>query len=162
LPEEVWRQVYLVRTNAREASLLTGVEVHDAGTAREAAKLFFERGVQVVSIQAAAQGNILMWHGDEIFFSVIPIKTLDKTGAGICSLPRWLWRFLRHSHGQRPVGSRMQRQRSQRHASAPNPACRGVKRSSHYYMNFARRTPSFNLPHLFHLSQAFAQACQFR
>ena len=82
LPEEVWRQVYLVRTNAREASLLTGVEVHDAGTAREAAKLFFERGVQVVSIQAAAQENILMWHGDEIFLSVIPIKTLDKTGAG--------------------------------------------------------------------------------
>jgi sugar/nucleoside kinase (ribokinase family) len=33
LPEEVWRQVYLVRTNAREASLLTGVEVHDADTA---------------------------------------------------------------------------------------------------------------------------------
>jgi hypothetical protein len=162
LPEEVWRQVYLVRTNAREASLLTGVEVHDAGTAREAAKLFFERGVQVVSIQAAAQENILMWHGDEISFLSSRSRRWTKRERGIRSLPRWLWRFLKDSHGQRPVGSRMQRQRSQRHASAPNPACRGVKRSSHYYMNFARRTPSFNLPHLFHLSQAFAQACQFR
>lgn len=82
LPEEVWPQVYLVRANAKETSLLTGIEVHDADTAREAAKHFFERGVQVVSIQAGAQGNILMWHGGEVFLPVIPVKTLDKTGAG--------------------------------------------------------------------------------
>lgn len=82
LPEEVWEQIYLIRANAREASLLAGCEVHDADTARHAAKRFFERGVQVAAIQAGAQGNILLWHGGEVVLPAIQVKTMDKTGAG--------------------------------------------------------------------------------
>lgn len=40
VPEDIWGQVYLVRANAREASVHTGIEACDANTARQAAKRF--------------------------------------------------------------------------------------------------------------------------
>ena len=82
VPDEVWEQIYLIRANAREASVLAGCEVHDADTARHAAKRFFDRGVQVAAIQAGAEGNILIWHGGEVLLPPIEVNMVDKTAAG--------------------------------------------------------------------------------
>lgn len=82
LPNDVWKQIYLVRMNAREAAALTAVKVTEAKTARRAARYCFERGVQVVAIEAGTEGNLLMWHGGEVLLPTIRVRTIDRTGAG--------------------------------------------------------------------------------
>jgi ribokinase len=82
LPETAWEHIDLVRMNGREAAVLTGIEVVDARTARQAARYCVEHGVETVAIQAGAEGNLLMWRDHEVFLPLIPVATVDKTGAG--------------------------------------------------------------------------------
>lgn len=73
VPEDIWGQVHLVRANAREASVHTGEASSEA---------FFCMGCPRGAIQAGSEGNVLMWQGGEIFLPVLPVKVIDKTGAG--------------------------------------------------------------------------------
>jgi ribokinase len=82
LPQAVWKQIYLVRADAKEASALTGVEVADVRSARRATRVFLERGVEVVAVQAGFEGNVLTWPEGELVFPPIPVKAIDRTGAG--------------------------------------------------------------------------------
>ena len=83
LPQAVWKQIHLLRADAQEAPALTGVEVTDLRTARGATRFFLERGVEAVAVQAGFEGNVLAWrHGGELVLPRIPVKTIDKTGAG--------------------------------------------------------------------------------
>jgi ribokinase len=81
-PEEVWKQIDVVRMNAREAATVSCIEVRDAKTARQAARYVLERGVQAAAIEAGSEGNLLMWQDGEVLLPIIPVKTRDRTGAG--------------------------------------------------------------------------------
>jgi ribokinase len=82
LPDELLRLVSVVRPNAREAGVLTGVEVRDVATAREAAWSLLARGVGAIVVQAGEEGNLLVDREGELFLPELAVHTVDSTGAG--------------------------------------------------------------------------------
>lgn len=82
LPDEFLNMVSLIKPNAREAAALTGVQVQNRDSAREAAKRLLERGVGAVSVQAGEDGNLIVTAEEEYWFPKIPVKSIDATGAG--------------------------------------------------------------------------------
>jgi ribokinase len=82
VPRESWRQVYLVRANAKEACALTGIEVGDAASAKQAARWFLDHGVRVAAVDAGGEGNILTWDDGDVRLPRMSVATIDKTGAG--------------------------------------------------------------------------------
>lgn len=82
LPDEILRQVDVIKPDAGEAQVLTGISVHDRDTAREAARQLLARGVGAVAVEAGQAGNLLVWKGEESWSPLLPVKTVDTTGAG--------------------------------------------------------------------------------
>jgi ribokinase len=82
LPDELLHKVSLIQPNAREAEVLTGVQVRDRDSARDAAKRLLERGVGAVAVQAGDEGNLIVTSEQEYWFPKIPVKSIDATGAG--------------------------------------------------------------------------------
>ena len=82
LSDELLRQVDIIKPNAKEAEALTGIHVHDRASAREAADQLLKRGVKSVMVQAGEEGNLLVWGEGESWNPLLPVKTVDTTGAG--------------------------------------------------------------------------------
>lgn len=82
LPDSLLRLVDILRCNASEARILTGIDVMDRASARTAAEKLRQRGVRNVCIQAGEEGNLLVWQDGEHFLPHLPVKTVDRTGAG--------------------------------------------------------------------------------
>jgi ribokinase len=82
LPDEFLAMVDVIRPNAREAEMLTGVEVHNRVSARTAAHMLIDRGVKAVAVQAGDEGNLLVWSSGELWLPKIDIDSVDATGAG--------------------------------------------------------------------------------
>lgn len=82
LPDEFLNMVSLIKPNAREAEALTGVQVRNRDSARDAAKRLLERGVGAVAVQAGEEGNLIVTPEEEYWFPKIPVKSIDATGAG--------------------------------------------------------------------------------
>jgi ribokinase len=82
LPAELFELVDVIKPDAKEAQAITGIEVQNRDTARQAAKHLLQRGVKVVAIQAGSQGNLLIWQEGECWLPRIPVKRVDATGAG--------------------------------------------------------------------------------
>ena len=81
-PNELLKLVYAIRPNSDEAGQITGVKVKDRASARRAAKMLLERGVQVAVLQAGSEGDLLVSADEEIFVPRLKMKTVDATGAG--------------------------------------------------------------------------------
>jgi ribokinase len=86
LPDSLVRRVHLIRPNAEEAGIVTGVAVHDRATAGEAARVLLRRGVHAAVVQAGPEGDLLVWSHDgaerERWMPRIPVEAIDATGAG--------------------------------------------------------------------------------
>jgi ribokinase len=82
LPESLLRLVDILRANSTEACVLTGIKVNDRVGARSAAENLLRRGVRNVSIQAGDEGNLLVWNDGEHWLPHLPVKTVDRSGAG--------------------------------------------------------------------------------
>lgn len=82
LSDEVLALVDILKPNAREAMVLTGIEVTDRYSASKAAKLLLDRGVSVVVIEAGHDGNLLVYAEGEHWMPRIPVRSIDATGAG--------------------------------------------------------------------------------
>jgi len=82
LPDELLHMVSLIKPNAREAEALTGVQVRDRDSARNAAKHLLKGGVGAVAVQAGNGGNLIVTSEEEYWFPKIPIESIDATGAG--------------------------------------------------------------------------------
>jgi ribokinase len=81
LPEEMLRDVHVIRPNGSEAEALTGVAVQDRSSASAAAKNLLTRGVGAVCVGAPG-GNLLVSPEGELWLEHVPIEAVDKTGAG--------------------------------------------------------------------------------
>ena len=82
LPEELMRSLYLITPNRSEASRLSGIEVKDMESAREAAKAILDRGPQSVIITLGGDGS-LVYDGQEFtFIEATKVEALDTTAAG--------------------------------------------------------------------------------
>ncbi len=77
--------IYLIKPNEHEAKMLTGVEVKDFGTAKQAAQKLHAQGIENVLITVGANGAYLFTNGEQ---KHIPIPDVgahddkDETGSG--------------------------------------------------------------------------------
>jgi ribokinase len=81
LREELLREVYVIRPNASEALVLTGIEVTDRASARAAAENLLRRGVRAACVGAPG-GNLLVSEEGETWLPHLPVEAVDATGAG--------------------------------------------------------------------------------
>lgn len=82
LPEELMRSLYLITPNRSEASRLSGIEVKDMESAREAAKAILDRGPQSVIITLGGDGS-LVYNGQEFTpIEATRVEAVDTTAAG--------------------------------------------------------------------------------
>lgn len=79
LPDSLLVLVDVIKANAKEAQVLTGIEVRDRNSARKAAKQLLERGVGTVAIQAGEEEDLLVWHGGELWLPRFDAKSIDTT-----------------------------------------------------------------------------------
>lgn len=82
LPDELLAQIDVVRPNASEARLLTGVTVCDKQTARQAARNLLDRGAGAAIVQGGDEGDLLVTPDSELWLPRIKVKAIDATGAG--------------------------------------------------------------------------------
>lgn len=76
------RHVHIIRLNAGEGRVFTGVRSHNRSSARQAAGVLLERGVRSVIIQAGNQGHLVVERDGEWWIPYMPVQSLDVTGAG--------------------------------------------------------------------------------
>jgi len=82
VPDELLAQVDLIRPNASEARVLTGIRVHDRGSAVEAARELLRRGAKAAAVQAGELGDLLLWPEGELWLPRFEVTRVDATGAG--------------------------------------------------------------------------------
>lgn len=82
LPDSLLHNLYLITPNETEAELLTGTRISDAGSARTAARILHEKGVQHVIITLGAQGVLLYGSEGDRLIPAPRVVALDTTAAG--------------------------------------------------------------------------------
>jgi ribokinase len=78
----ILKNVDLIKPNAHEAEVLTGIKVEDRASAQSAARRLIAEGARAVAIQAGNEGNLLVWTDGEHWLPRIRVETIDATGAG--------------------------------------------------------------------------------
>lgn len=81
LPDELVAALDVIRCNAGEAAVITGVEVRDVDSARRAALQLRERGAGAACIGAEG-GDLLVFAGGEVWLPHQGVEVVDTTGAG--------------------------------------------------------------------------------
>ncbi len=82
LPERLLKLVDVIRPNASEAEVITGVAVRERRSAAAAAQVLLQRGVRGVAMEAGDEGNLLLTPDEEIWLEKLPVASVDATGAG--------------------------------------------------------------------------------
>ncbi|MGX9894183.1 ribokinase [Francisella orientalis] len=84
LPQELLKKVDILTPNETEVSILSGIEVKDVNTAKQAAKELHNKGVAIVIITLGEQGALLSKnHGQEQeLFATKKVDVVDTTAAG--------------------------------------------------------------------------------
>ncbi|MBI1780707.1 MAG: ribokinase [Sphingobacteriales bacterium] len=82
LPNELYQYISIITPNETEATLLTGINVHNDETARQACIALNKKGVATVIITMGAKGA-LVYHNNTFFRVSAPkVKAIDTTAAG--------------------------------------------------------------------------------
>jgi ribokinase len=81
LEPELLGQVDIIRPNAAEAEVLTGIRVEDEHTARKAAQQLLAQGVGA-AVVGAPGGNLLLGPSGEFWLPHLDVEAVDATGAG--------------------------------------------------------------------------------
>ncbi|API87706.1 ribokinase [Francisella uliginis] len=83
LPEELLQKVDILTPNETEASILSGVEVKDIETAKQAAKELHNKGVKIVIVTLGEKGALLSKNAqDQKVFATRKVDVVDTTAAG--------------------------------------------------------------------------------
>lgn len=81
LSEGLLRDLHVIRSNAAEAELLTGVHILDQRSAGKAASILTGRGAGSALVGAPG-GDLLATSDEQLWFPHFPVQTVDATGAG--------------------------------------------------------------------------------
>lgn len=81
LPNDVYQLVGIIRPNASEAEVLTGIPVTDRDSAREAGRVLLGRGVGAAIVQAGKYGDLAVWSDGEQWLPRYNVPSVDSTGA---------------------------------------------------------------------------------
>jgi ribokinase len=82
LPDEFLGLVDVIRPNASEARVLTGITVTDRDSARRAAEWLLKHGAGAAIVQAGDEGDLLVDRDHEYWLPRFRVKSIDATGAG--------------------------------------------------------------------------------
>jgi ribokinase len=84
LPKELLQKVDILTPNETEASILSGVEVKDIQTAKQAAQQIHKKGVKIVIITLGEQGALLSKNKgqEQTLFAAKKVDVVDTTAAG--------------------------------------------------------------------------------
>ena len=82
LPDELLRNVGVLTPNETEAGILTGIQVVDPNSAREAASFLIQKGVSQVIITLGEKGVLFMDKGGCEHIPTKKVKAVDSTAAG--------------------------------------------------------------------------------
>jgi ribokinase len=82
LPEDIYQHIGIIKPNETEASILTGMDVTDPGSALKAGRWFCERGVETAIITLGAGGAALVTEGFSKHHPAPEVEAVDSTGAG--------------------------------------------------------------------------------
>jgi ribokinase len=82
LPPKLLRLVDVLTPNETEAQVLTGIDVVDEASAREAAEDLIAAGVKAAIVTMGAQGYVLVDSRRAEFVKARPIEAVDSTAAG--------------------------------------------------------------------------------
>ena len=82
LPNEVYEGLFLITPNETETELLTGIEVTDEVTAKQASEIFKSKGVQNVIITLGSKGAYVSSQSFTGMVVARKVKAIDTTAAG--------------------------------------------------------------------------------
>lgn len=82
LSDNLFKNLFLVTPNETEAGMLTGSEVFDEASAREAAEILRSKGVQNVVITMGGAGAYILSGSVSMMVPGISVKAIDTTAAG--------------------------------------------------------------------------------
>lgn len=82
LPDDAWAHIDIVTPNESEASVLTGLDVHDVASAEAAGRWFLDRGVRAAIITLAGAGSVLVTAEGARVFEPFTVTAVDTTAAG--------------------------------------------------------------------------------
>jgi len=82
LSDELLSMVTYLTPNAGEVAALTGIEVRDLESGRQAAARLCERGAGTVIITLGEQGALVCDGASAVHFEAFPVEVVDTTGAG--------------------------------------------------------------------------------
>ena len=82
LSDELLKGLYLITPNETEAELLTGQKVADEASAKKAAQIFLEKGVENVIITLGSKGSFLYNNKESLLVPAFKVKAVDTTAAG--------------------------------------------------------------------------------
>ena len=82
LSDDLLSLVNVIRPNATEAEILTGINVKDRSSASRAARTLMQRGVNAAIVQAGDDGDLAVWADGEQWLPKLKVKSVDATGAG--------------------------------------------------------------------------------
>jgi ribokinase len=82
LPEHLLRQIYLLTPNETEASILTGIDIHDVDDAKRAARYLHDKGVKNVIITMGEKGSWVSTPAVDMLVPAHRVNVVDTTAAG--------------------------------------------------------------------------------
>lgn len=82
LPASFYGLVDILTPNQTEASQLTGVQVHDAATAMEAAQILRQRGTSTVIVKLGSQGAVAISKSEVFHLPAFQVTAVDTVAAG--------------------------------------------------------------------------------
>lgn len=82
LPLDIYRCITVITPNESEAQLLTGIAVTDLASARQAAQVLLDRGVQAVVITLGSQGAYGLTGAEEFHLPGHQVEAVDTVAAG--------------------------------------------------------------------------------
>ncbi|AFU19977.1 ribokinase [Actinobacillus suis] len=82
LSDEILANIDMITPNETETALLTGVQVVDEQTAKQAANVFHQKGIQTVLITLGSKGAFLSENGNGEIIAGFKVTPVDTTAAG--------------------------------------------------------------------------------
>ncbi|MGK2864654.1 MAG: ribokinase [Chitinophagaceae bacterium] len=82
LPDEVYEGLFLITPNETETQLLTGIEVTDEASAKDAAEIFKSKGVQNTIITLGSKGAYVATENFTGIVESMKVTAVDSTAAG--------------------------------------------------------------------------------
>lgn len=83
LPQELYRDIHFIKPNEHEAAILTGIEVNNEKSAKEAGEWFIDRGVKECAVITMGERGCVVVSRDGAYAVPAPaVKVIDPTCAG--------------------------------------------------------------------------------